>query len=702
VDDQDGAAVQGSALTPRALVLRRAAVGVGLAALLVGGAAAVTAVPVAQPPPRASSTAAAGAVRPLSAAADRSDAFDDWSEGPGEARFLATDDSHTGESALLVTRAPSGAGGPSGYLDQTVAVTSGAPLTLSFWARAASGAVGAVRVRIAGQSSAEVALKGGGYGWTRFSLDYAVPASVHRVDVQIVSQGPTAGTVIDDLAIQGSGSTGVVLLNAGFEGNSADLSLTDTELVLPKGRAALDLVTRRAPTGTLRWTAREQGGAMASGRVAIRSWRAEIPLTRLAAGYYTVTVRASFPGRHAERRTNLVILDPLPAAARLPSSPFGIGLHLEGQPQQTVDRTLAVLAAVGIRYARIDASWGAIETAAGTYAFPAELDHAVAELERLGIRPLLVVAYGNPRYDGGRTPSSPGGIAAYARFAAALAQHYPGADLDLYNEFDFRFNTGTCGRTPSCYLQLLRPAAAAVRQAAPATRIAAPSVTGIGIDQPWLTGFVQGGGLGSTDVVAVHPYVQPAAPEPLRDQVLALRSLLDANGGTATPVWFTEYGYSTVPGWITEQQQAAYLARSNGIALAAGVGRIYWYDAVDDSPMRLDLESNFGLFRRPDSFAPAALVPKPGLAAEATAIRALAGAGASSADLGRGVQQVSAGSGAVRMYWSTGRPARLRVGPTAVVVSATGARVRPDAVGTVPVGASPIYVWGAAPGDLVR
>lgn len=657
----------------------------------------------ASPSPSAAPTAPVAPVAPatLRPVAADSDAFDDWTRGGADqsVRFLASDTAHDGRSSLRFTRPISDVGGLTDALIQTIAVTSGAPLHLSFWAKADQSTNGSVTAQILSASTtAALPLPAGTYDWTRFTLSYQVPKGVKRVDVRFTSGAPTASTWIDDASAQGYGSIGVVLRNAGFESSSADLSISNTSLVLTTGDAVLRLRTRRVPSGRFTWSLATTGGKKAAeGAGVLRGGAASIPLPA-SQGYYIFSITATLAQVTAHRSTDVVILDSPSATA--PGTPFtGVGLHLGSDIDPAMSQQLADLSALGVRYVRTDANWTEIETAPGVFTFPAGLDRELAAIEQAGLRPLLIPDYSNPLYDDGRTPSSAAGIAAYARFAGALAAHYPQADIDVYNEFDFRFNTGRCGTSPECYLQLLRPAAAAIRAASPGAAIGAPSIAGIGVDSDWLNGFVQGGGLADLTAISIHPYVQPAPPESLDSDLSALDSRVRAaHADTPLPVWFSEFGYSTVPGWVSERLQAAYLVRSELVGLEHGMTRYYWYDAVNDSPLKLDLESNFGLFRRPTSFAPDAAVPKPAAAAMAIAARRIAASpvplqrqigseGLESVELGVGQEQCT-------IVFSTGDPQRVRVGSGSTATTMTGDLIDLGADRVLLVGDNPVYLSG--------
>ena len=83
----------------------------------------------------------------------------------------------------------------------------------------------------------------------------------------------------------------------------------------------------------------------------------------------------------------------------------------------------------------MDISWGGVEKTKGKYDF-SQHDKLIEDLDKLGIRLLFIIDYGNPNYDNGLAPHTPEGREAYAKFCAALAERYSGKDIiwELWNE----------------------------------------------------------------------------------------------------------------------------------------------------------------------------------------------------------------------------------------------------------------------------
>lgn len=114
----------------------------------------------------------------------------------------------------------------------------------------------------------------------------------------------------------------------------------------------------------------------------------------------------------------------------------------------------------------------------------------------------------------------------------------------------------------------------------------------------------------SFDALAIHPYLPDTAPDraglyglvSLWGRISNARGWLDSRRGPSVPLWISELGWSTCTPASTvcrsEQEQADFLVRSHGIALALGVQHINWFQLEDkfDSPSG-DLWGNMALLR---------------------------------------------------------------------------------------------------------
>lgn len=139
----------------------------------------------------------------------------------------------------------------------------------------------------------------------------------------------------------------------------------------------------------------------------------------------------------------------------------------------------------------------------------------------------------------------------------------------------------------------------------------------------------------SFDVLAIHPYMPDTAPDraglyslvTLWGRISNVRGWLNDKRGSHVPIWISELGWSTCTSTVavcrSEQEQADWLVRSHGIALALGVQHINWFQLEDkfDSPagdqwgnMALLRNRSQGYTRKPAAHAYATLTAQLGRA----------------------------------------------------------------------------------------
>lgn len=712
-------------LSKRALTF----LGIGLVLALVGAGAAgaavflpqgapqaleaptETATPTPTPAPFVTPTPAEPVSLPTSA--PTSDAFDWWRLNleSAQVQFLASDEAHDGATSLVVSSTAAQTAAPVAVLQQSVSVSPGETVTVSFWAKATNAAEGAVSIPVSLDGiKTVIPIPGGTYDWTLIKFPYKVPGDQGTLNIRLTAQGPTEGTWIDSLAVLGASGTSKGLNNADFENSSADLAITNKSLLLTEGEAQVDLVTRRAPEGWVHWTILNEAGdtTVASGDELIASSTASIDLSELPVGYYQITFHSEIGARISERSTTIAVVTELPEEALSADSPFGIFLHYNGG-QPRLENLVNTLSDAGVRHARVEIPWDLVEKEPGVYTYPEYVEETLADFGAVGIDPLLVPAYYNPKYDKTLTPSSPEGLAAYANYSADVVEHYStlGKDIEVYNEYDHTFNNGACGRTPQCYMEMLKPTHAAVKALNPDAVVAAPGNAGMGIKMDWLQEFFELGGLQYTDVVSAHPYTQPEPPEVLIDSIGSLQQMIkDYNGGESKPVWLTEMGWATVPDWVTETEQAEYFVRTMALSLGHGVSRVYWFEAANLS-LTEDIETNFGLFDAPSSFILYANAPKPAAIAQAVMARQIAGLTHISTDAtAEGVYSYVFGATKqddLRVMWAPDAPTAVTLdasGPVSVTgVHGEVRMLKPtDGIVTVDLSGSPVYVGGDVEG----
>ena len=211
---------------------------------------------------------------------------------------------------------------------------------------------------------------------------------------------------------------------------------------------------------------------------------------------------------------------------------------------------------------------------------------------------------------------------------SAILTRYPTVKgIEVYNEFNTNtFNQLGC-QTGACFAPMLSTSYHQIKADHPNALVAGPSTSGLGRAMPFINDLWNAGGLDNVDVVSVHPYTYPAAPEGSVAEFQQLnQSVRDHNGGQTKPIWVTENGWpnGTHSNGVDEATTADNLIRSEALAFANGVTQYDWYDLVNDGTNRPTTEHNFGLMRLPTAQV-TAVSPKPALVTQAVTIRQLAG-----------------------------------------------------------------------------
>jgi len=146
----------------------------------------------------------------------------------------------------------------------------------------------------------------------------------------------------------------------------------------------------------------------------------------------------------------MLILIPLALRAQIPEPvlPAGVGVNIHFITGHLSD--LDAIAAAGFRFVRMDFFWETTETKRGEYVWTA-YEELLANLDKRGLRALLILDYSNPLYEeaivsahpitglpvqGVASPRQPKSVAAFARWAAAAARHFRGRRViwEIWNE----------------------------------------------------------------------------------------------------------------------------------------------------------------------------------------------------------------------------------------------------------------------------
>ncbi len=296
--------------------------------------------------------------------------------------------------------------------------------------------------------------------------------------------------------------------------------------------------------------------------------------------------------------------------------PEGVGVNIHFNRGHAAD--LDLIAAAGFKFVRMDLGWAGIERRRGEYDWSA-CEELIGNLERRGLRAILILDYSNPLYEEAVTARNPvfGGeqrdtaspqhaesVAAFARWAAAAATHFEGRRVvwEIWNEPNISFWKPK--PDVAQYTALALATCRAIRAADPKATIIGPATSEVPL--PFLERFCASGVLEYLDAVSVHPYRNYAEPpETAAEDYAGLRALIARYAPPKKkhlPIISGEWGYASHTGGVSLETQAAFAARQQLANLLAGVPLSIWYDWKNDGTDPAEREHNFGVVT--DQLAP--------------------------------------------------------------------------------------------------
>jgi len=310
---------------------------------------------------------------------------------------------------------------------------------------------------------------------------------------------------------------------------------------------------------------------------------------------------------------------PGPATSATSDAP-SVGVQFHGTWADYTDdqraRVLDLMAAAGVTSVRVDATWAALQPrSSGQWAadqldvLDTVVDMAVERHLSVLVTLLVSPAWAGGGDEGTRLPDDP---ADYASAIGFLADRYAGRveAWEIWNEENS--DEFAQGADPVGYTQLLTAAYPAVKAADPQALVVFGGTQYN--DDSFVAAAYTAGARGSFDVMATHPYPAPSDAAPTAEDdgteyslghVAAVRDVMDRNGDSAVPIWFTEVGWSSHENsggeeayerGVTEEQQGDYLVDTLDLVRSdfPYVQRVFWY-AERDRTTGAPQISHFGL-----------------------------------------------------------------------------------------------------------
>jgi hypothetical protein len=288
-------------------------------------------------------------------------------------------------------------------------------------------------------------------------------------------------------------------------------------------------------------------------------------------------------------------LSAMPASA-VPSNFFGMHIH-----RAATTTPWPVVPFSSWRLWDSEAAWLSLEPAKGEWHFE-KIDRYIELAESRKANILLVLGF-PPQWAASRpnetgvagklgASSEPANMDDWRNYIRIVATRYKGRIkyYEIWNEpEDKLYYTGTVAKMVS----LAEEAYAVLKDVDSSNMLGSPPITIRG-GLPWLRNYFQSGGNKWVDMVDVHIYVFPDAPEAMIGMYESFPAMLVQNNLSNKPVWNTEMGWSLPKEFSDEKEAAAYVARSYILNWALGLSRLYWYAWDNTDWVTLRLTQNGG------------------------------------------------------------------------------------------------------------
>lgn len=298
---------------------------------------------------------------------------------------------------------------------------------------------------------------------------------------------------------------------------------------------------------------------------------------------------------------------------------FSPGSAIFGVDDADLACELDGMAALGVRWIRLDVDWSRVEEERGELDW-GETDRLIEAARARGLDVIALITY-TPRWarpDGTRDKHPPERAEDFARFAALAADRYRPLGVhtfEIWNEPNIQAFWQP-RPDPQRYAQLLRAASPAIREVHPEATVLsgglAPAVDADDGDTVAPATFLRraydAGAGQALDAVAVHPYSWPALPlDPASAsyntflRLPEVRDVMEDNGDADKQIWLTEAGAPTGSGRnaVSEHAQGETVRQLfEGAAARTWIGPVLWYAYRDPGEDPGDVDDSFGLVRR--------------------------------------------------------------------------------------------------------
>jgi aryl-phospho-beta-D-glucosidase BglC (GH1 family) len=260
-------------------------------------------------------------------------------------------------------------------------------------------------------------------------------------------------------------------------------------------------------------------------------------------------------------------------------------------------QVMAMINGMGFNWVKQQIEWKLSEPSKGDYQW-GPIDEIVNAANAAGINVLLSVvkapAWARPAGADLSVEGPPANPQDFADFLGAMAARYQGrvAAYEIWNEQNLHYEWGNEEISPARYMDLLRPAYAAIKAADPNAKVISGALTPTGAPAPWamddfayLEGMYQHGLKNYSDGIGAHPSGYNVSPDvgwqgacefitareaqftgpctsphhswSFRSTMEGYRNIMVAYGDGGKKIWPTEFGWASSPTPVTGYEYAA-------------------------------------------------------------------------------------------------------------------------------------------------
>ena len=288
----------------------------------------------------------------------------------------------------------------------------------------------------------------------------------------------------------------------------------------------------------------------------------------------------------------------------------GVSTHLRkatGGTKHLVKR----LSEANVQSIRDTVHWSRVEYEKGKLKLPAA--HAGLNLANSSSLPIwrgsmLILAYGNPKYDGGGFPVSKSALSAFQNYTKFIDEQYGDTVefLEVWNEWNIGAGSSEKKRfgDAAAYVRLVEASRAALAARRSDTKLIAGAVADKA--DGWIQEMVRLGVLNFADGISVHPYnfcEKDSNADGVIQYLDNLHEKLKAwTSRKEVPIYVTELGWPTTGRrecGTSESDSAINLAQFYLSAAARPhIKGVWWYTLIDDEYAPKGRQQHFGLLRK--------------------------------------------------------------------------------------------------------